>query len=68
MPFPAYDELKLEIMTVRVPEGTLELIDKHLMGGELRSVFIRKAVDAELKRRMKFTADAKRSRKMANAS
>lgn len=45
------DELKLEIMTVRVPEGTLTRIDGALLGGELRSAFIRKAVETELKRR-----------------
>ncbi len=50
------DELKLEIMTVRVPEGTLGRIDALLLGGELRSAFIRKAVETELKRRMRLNA------------
>ena len=50
------DELKLEIMTVRVPEGTLARIDSLLKGGELRSAFIRKAVEAELRRRHKAVA------------
>jgi len=43
--------LKLEIMTVRVPEGTMDRISSVLYGGELRSVFIRVAVEAELSRR-----------------
>lgn len=47
------DELKLEIMTVRVPEGTLAEIDTVLKGGELRSVFIRQAVQTELAKRKK---------------
>jgi len=45
--------LKLEIMTVRVPEGTMDRISSVLYGGELRSVFIRVAVEAELLRREK---------------
>jgi hypothetical protein len=45
--------LKLEIMTVRVPEGTMDRISSVLHGGELRSVFIRVAVEAELLRREK---------------
>ena len=49
----ASDDLKLEIMTVRIPEGTLGRIDRQLKGGELRSVFIRQAVEAELRRREK---------------
>jgi metal-responsive CopG/Arc/MetJ family transcriptional regulator len=50
---PNSDELKLEIMTVRVPEGTLAEIDTVLKGGELRSVFIRQAVQSELAKRKK---------------
>jgi metal-responsive CopG/Arc/MetJ family transcriptional regulator len=45
------DDLKLEIMTVRVPYGTLARIDRVLRGGELRSAFIRSAVEAELQSR-----------------
>jgi len=52
--------LKLEIMTVRVAEGTMERINRLLRGGELRSVFIRTAVEAELKRREKNLAQQRR--------
>jgi metal-responsive CopG/Arc/MetJ family transcriptional regulator len=47
------EDLKLEIMTVRVPQGTLDRIDRQLKGGELRSVFIRRAVQTELAKREK---------------
>ena len=36
---------------VRLPEGTGARIDAVLNGGELRSAFIRVAVEAELRRR-----------------
>jgi len=52
--------LKLEIMTVRVPEGTMDRINGLLRGGELRSVFIRTAVEAELTRRAKKLAQQRR--------
>jgi len=52
--------LKLEIMTVRVPEGTMDRINSLLRGGELRSVFIRTAVEAELARRAKKLAQQRR--------
>jgi metal-responsive CopG/Arc/MetJ family transcriptional regulator len=42
---------QVEIITVRMPEGTLAQIDKVLIGGELRSAFLRKAVSNELVRR-----------------
>ena len=42
-----------ELINARVPEGTGERMDKVLKGGELRSAFIRVAIEAELKRREK---------------
>ena len=42
---------KIEVVTVRLPEGTGSRIDKVLYGGELRSAFIREAIEAELQRR-----------------
>jgi metal-responsive CopG/Arc/MetJ family transcriptional regulator len=58
--------LKLEIMTVRVPEGTMDRINNLLRGGELRSVFIRTAVEAELTRReKKLTQQRKRQSSLA---
>jgi metal-responsive CopG/Arc/MetJ family transcriptional regulator len=45
--------LKMEMINARLPEGTGERIDRVLNGGELRSAFIRHAVEAELKRREK---------------
>lgn len=44
-------ELKIESVTVRMPNGTLSRIDKVLKGGEIRAAFIRFAVEEELKRR-----------------
>jgi metal-responsive CopG/Arc/MetJ family transcriptional regulator len=38
-------------MTVRLIEGTPTRIDKVLKGGEVRSVFVRRAVEAELAKR-----------------
>lgn len=40
-----------EIMNVRLLEGTSARIDKVLKGGEIRAMFIRAAIEAELKRR-----------------
>ena len=45
------DQPKLEVITIRIPKGTGERIDKVLYGGELRSAFIREAIEAELGRR-----------------
>ena len=42
-----------EIINARVPAGTGKRMDSVLKGGELRSAFIRAAIDAELKRREK---------------
>ena len=41
----------IETANVRLPEGTIDRIEKVLKGGELRSRFIRAAVEAELRRR-----------------
>lgn len=41
----------VDLINARLPEGTLNRMDKVLMGGELRSAFIRMAVDKELRRR-----------------
>lgn len=54
--------LKLEIMTVRVPGGTMDRISGVLRGGELRSGFVRVAVEAELARREKKAAAPVRKR------
>ena len=40
-----------EVVNARLPIGTSERIDQVLNGGELRSAFIRHAVEAELQRR-----------------
>jgi hypothetical protein len=40
-----------ERINVRLPKGTGEIIDSLLYGGELRSVFVRVAVAAEIRRR-----------------
>jgi predicted DNA-binding protein len=40
-----------EIMNVRLAKGTNERIDKVLRGGEIRAMFIREAIEAELQRR-----------------
>jgi hypothetical protein len=45
------EDLKLKIMTVRVMQGTFDRMDRLLKGGELRSTFIRKAVEAEIAHR-----------------
>jgi len=45
------EDPKLELMSVRVPQGTFERIDTLLKGGELRSTFIRTAVQNEIDRR-----------------
>lgn len=58
------DDPKLEIVTARLPEGTTTRIDRMLKGGELRSAFIRIAVEAELQKREKA---AKRQRAAARA-
>ena len=42
---------KLEVVNARLPEGTSERIDRVLNGGELRSAFIRHAVEKELQYR-----------------
>lgn len=42
---------KTEIVNARLPAGTGERMDRVLKGGELRSAFIRAAVEAELQRR-----------------
>jgi metal-responsive CopG/Arc/MetJ family transcriptional regulator len=42
---------KLEIINARLPNGTSDRIDRVLNGGEVRSAFIRHAVEAELQRR-----------------
>lgn len=47
------DEKSMEIINARVPDGTFERIDKVLKGGEVRSAFLRAALEAELKRREK---------------
>lgn len=39
------------IITSRLPNGTGERMDKVLYGGELRSAFIRMAIETELKKR-----------------
>lgn len=59
--------MKLEIMTVRVPEGTLACIDQHLKGGELRSAFIREAVEAEIARRLPVQKAGQSNRQWAGA-
>lgn len=41
----------VDLINARLPEGTLERMDRVLMGGELRSGFIRMAIDRELRRR-----------------
>ncbi len=41
----------VEYANVRLVPGTLDRIEKVLKGGELRSRFIRAAIDAELQRR-----------------
>lgn len=43
--------MKLEMINARLPQGTGERIDRVLKGGELRSAFIRAAIEAELERR-----------------
>lgn len=58
------DDPKLEIVTARLPEGTNGRIDRVLRGGELRSHFIRIAVEAELQKREKA---AKRQRDAAKS-
>lgn len=46
------DDPKLdEILTVRVSYDTLARMDRVLRGGEVRSEFIRRAVEAELQAR-----------------
>ena len=42
---------KLEMINARLPQGTGERMDRVLKGGELRSAFIRAAIEAELQRR-----------------
>ena len=42
---------KLEMINARLPEGTGARMDRVLKGGELRSAFIRVAIEAELQRR-----------------
>lgn len=42
---------KIERILVRLPEGSVERIHRVLKGGELRSAFVRAAVEAELQRR-----------------
>jgi hypothetical protein len=42
---------KIDFFNVRLPAGTAKRIDNVLNGGELRSAFIRHAVEAELQRR-----------------
>lgn len=57
-------KLKTEIVTVRMPFGTLARIDHLLKGGELRSAFIRKALETEIERRSDgFTHDLLKHRK-----
>jgi metal-responsive CopG/Arc/MetJ family transcriptional regulator len=46
-----------EIIRSRLPEGTSARIDRVLKGGELRSAFVRAAVEAELQRREAATAE-----------
>jgi metal-responsive CopG/Arc/MetJ family transcriptional regulator len=43
--------LKDEIVNARLTRGTGERIDRVLYGGEVRSAFIRRAVETELQRR-----------------
>jgi len=45
------DSGKVEITTVRLLTGTATRIDKVLHGGEVRSAFVRRAVEAEIARR-----------------
>lgn len=45
-------KMKLEIVTVRLSEGTLLQIDALLKGGEIRAAFIRTAIANEIQRRI----------------
>jgi hypothetical protein len=40
-----------DLMQARLPLGTFARMDRVLRGGELRSAFLRRAVEAELQRR-----------------
>jgi len=40
-----------DLMQARLPKGTFKRMDRVLRGGELRSHFLRVAVEAELKKR-----------------
>jgi predicted DNA-binding protein len=54
---------RLEMMiNARLPLGTDKRIDRVLRGGELRSAFIRNAIEAELARR----EDAQRKQPLSN--
>ena len=44
-------EPDIDIMQARLPKGTLRRMDKVLKGGEIRSHFLRAAVENELRRR-----------------
>jgi hypothetical protein len=41
----------IETIAARMPDGTGERIDEVLYGGEVRAVFVRRAVDNEIARR-----------------
>ena len=45
------DTAKAEMINARLPIGSGERMDRVLYGGELRSAFIRHAIEAELRRR-----------------
>lgn len=45
------DRPATEILNVRLLEGSLDRIDKVLRGGEIKAMFIREAIEAELQRR-----------------
>lgn len=50
---PEMTPAKTEITTVRLPEGSTQRIERVLKSGEIQAMFIRAAVDNELRRREK---------------
>ena len=51
MPTPKKADINIDIMQARLPKGTLKRMDKVLKGGEIRSHFLRNAVENELRHR-----------------
>jgi len=45
------DSSQVDVLTMRLPAGSFDRIHRVLKGGELRSAFVRVAVEAELQKR-----------------